>query len=50
MFSGGKLSCIVSMRDAGAIVNVHRTVADTVITEFGIAEFKGLTGYREPQL
>ncbi len=43
IFSGGKLSRIVLMPDAGTIVTVPRIAADTVITEFGIAKLKGLT-------
>jgi 4-hydroxybutyrate CoA-transferase len=41
--SGGKLSRIVPMLDAGTIVTVPRIAADTIITEFGIAKLKGLT-------
>ena len=37
MFSGGKLSRIVPMPDADAIVTVYRISADIAFTEFGFA-------------
>jgi 4-hydroxybutyrate CoA-transferase len=41
--SGGTISRIVPLLDAGTIVTVPRIAADTVITEYGIAKLKGLT-------
>jgi 4-hydroxybutyrate CoA-transferase len=41
--SGGKVSRIVPLLDAGTIVTVPRIASDTVITEYGIAKLKGLT-------
>jgi 4-hydroxybutyrate CoA-transferase len=41
--SGGSVSRIVPMLEAGTIVTVPRIAADTIVTEFGIARLKGLT-------
>jgi 4-hydroxybutyrate CoA-transferase len=41
--SEGKISRIVPMLEAGTIVTVPRIVADTIVTEYGIARLKGLT-------
>jgi len=41
--SGGSISRIVPILEAGTIVTVPRIAADTIITEFGIAKLKGLT-------
>jgi 4-hydroxybutyrate CoA-transferase len=41
--SGGAVSRIVPLLDAGTIVTVPRIAADTIITEYGIAKLKGLT-------
>ena len=40
---GGKISRIVPQFQAGTIVTVPRTLADIVITEYGIARLKGKT-------
>jgi 4-hydroxybutyrate CoA-transferase len=41
--SGGSLSRIVPLLDAGTVITVPRIAADTIITEYGIAKLKGLT-------
>ena len=40
---GGKISSIVSQLERGTVVTVPRTLADIVITEYGIARLKGKT-------
>jgi len=41
--SNGAISRIVPLLETGTIVTVPRIVADTIITEYGIARLKGLT-------
>ncbi|HSW57721.1 MAG TPA: acetyl-CoA hydrolase/transferase C-terminal domain-containing protein [Dehalococcoidales bacterium] len=41
--SNGTLSRIVPMLETGTIVTVPRIIADTIVTEYGIARLKGLT-------
>ena len=41
--SGGSISRIVPILEAGTIVTVPRIAADTIVTEYGIAKLKGLT-------
>jgi 4-hydroxybutyrate CoA-transferase len=41
--SGGSVSRIVPLLEAGTVVTVPRIAADTIITEYGIAKLKGLT-------
>jgi len=40
---GGTVSRIVSIMEPGTIITVPRTLADTVVTEYGIARLKGKT-------
>ena len=40
---GGKVSRIVSVLEPGSIVTVPRTLADIVVTEYGIARLKDKT-------
>jgi acyl-CoA hydrolase len=46
---GGKVSRIVPMLKEGSMVTVPRTLADIVVTEFGIAQLRGKT-HRERAL
>ena len=40
---GGSVSRIVSQLEPGTVVTVPRTLADIVVTEYGIAKLKGKT-------
>jgi len=41
--SKGKISRIVGLLDAGAVVTTSRTDVDYIVTEYGIAQLKGRT-------